>query len=126
MRLDTVLEVTRYIKRCFHKTVRIDTNGQAYLTNRDRNVIQELKIAGVDKVSVSLNAHDKQTYNHVCRPKFENAFERVLEFIERTRSEFDVEVTAVTVPEVNISKVEQKARELQVKFRPRQYRPCFW
>ena len=60
-KLDLVLEVTRWVKKNCRKAVRIDTNGQGYLLNRGRDVVRELKEAGVDKVSVSLNAHDKET-----------------------------------------------------------------
>jgi len=125
-RLDAVIEVTKQIKKNFGKSIRIDTNGHAYLIYKGRKVVEELKEAGVDRVSVSLNAHDAQTYNFVCKPKFENAFNGVLEFIERARQEFDTEITTVTIPEANIQKIEELARKLRVKFRLRAYEPCFW
>jgi len=127
MRLDTVLEVTRWLKK-YHAatTVRVDTNGQAQLFYRDRDVVDELKKAGVNSVSVSLNAPDQQTYEQVCRPKFENAYDAVLDFVGAARSEFVTEVTAVTIPEVDLAKMEQMAFDLGVKFRRRDYVPCFW
>jgi cyclic pyranopterin phosphate synthase len=127
-RLDCILEVSKWIKRHYGKivTLRVDTNGQAFLLNKGRNVIEELKKAGVDKVSVSLNAHDKETYNQVCRPAFENAFESVLDFIRKARELLEVEVTAVRIPEVDISKVGEIAKELGVKFRVREYIQPFW
>jgi len=125
-KLDYILEVTKWIKKHFPITVRIDTNGQAYLMNKRRNVVEELKEANVDRISVSLNAHNKETYNDVCRPKFENAYENVVRFIEKAKGQFDIEITAVTIPEVNILKVEEMARKIGVKFRLRTYQPCFW
>ncbi|KPV64116.1 MAG: molybdenum cofactor biosynthesis protein A [Candidatus Bathyarchaeota archaeon BA2] len=125
-RLDRVLEVTRWIKKYSGMIVRIDTNGQGCLLNKGRKVVRELKEAGVDKISVSLNAHEKETYNQVCKPTFENAFENVLGFIEKAGKEFDVEITVVTIPEVNIQKVRKIARKLGVGFRIREYIPCFW
>ena len=125
-RLDCVLEVTRWIKKHSGRIVRIDTNGQGYLLNKGRKVVKELKEAGVDKISVSLNAHEKETYNQVCKPAFENAFENVLEFVEKARGEFDMEITTVTIQEVSISKVREIARKLGVGFRIREYIPCFW
>jgi TatD family-associated radical SAM protein len=127
-RLDCILEVSKWIKRHYGKivTLRVDTNGQAFLLNKGRNVIEELKKAGVDKVSVSLNAHDKETYNQVCRPAFENAFKSVLDFIRKARELLEVEVTAVRIPEVDISKVGEIAKELGVKFRVREYIQPFW
>ena len=125
-KLDCVLKVAKWVKKHFLITVRIDTNGQAYLINKRRNVVEELKEANVDRISVSLNAHNKETYNDVCRPKFENAYENVVKFIEKAKGQFDVEATAVTIPEVNILKVEEMARKIGVKFRLRAYQPCFW
>jgi len=125
-RLDCVLEVTRWIKKHSGRIVRIDTNGQGYLLNKGGEVVKELKEAGVDKISVSLNAHEKETYNQVCKPAFKNAFENVLEFIEKAREEFDMEITTVTIPEVDIPEVREIARKLGVGFRIREYIPCFW
>ncbi|MEM3578616.1 MAG: TatD family nuclease-associated radical SAM protein [Candidatus Bathyarchaeia archaeon] len=127
-RLDCMLEVGMWIKRRYGKivTLRADTNGQAFLLNKGRDVIKELKTAGMDKVSVSLNAHNKETYNQVCRPTFENAFESILEFIEKAKELLEVEVTAVRIPEVDIQAVEEITRKMGVKFRVRDYIQPFW
>ena len=125
-RLDCVLEVTRWIKKYSGKVVRVDTNGQGYLLNKGRDVVKELKKAGVDKVSVSLNAHDETTYNLICKPEFENAFENVLGFIEKAKKDLDTEITVVTISEVDISKVRELAKRIEVGFRVREYIPCFW
>jgi len=126
-RLDVVLEVTQWIKQHYRKPVRVDTNGQGYLLNRGRDVAQELKAAGVDGVSVSLNAHDKETYNQICRPTHEGAYESILKFIRRAKDVgLDLEATAVTVPEVDITKVRELAEKLGAKFSIRDYIPCFW
>ena len=126
-RLDLVLELTRWIKKHYWKTVRVDTNGQGYLLNRGRDVVRELKEAGVDKVSVSLNAHDKETYNQVCKPVFRDAYENVLEFIKKAKEEgLETEATAVTIPEVDLTKVKELAENMGIKFSAREYIPCFW
>jgi TatD family-associated radical SAM protein len=85
-----------------------------------------LKEAGVDRISVSLNAHDNETYIQVCKPQFEKVFENVLKFIKKAGGEFDTEVTTVAIPEVDIQKVKEMAGKMGVKFRVRQYVPCFW
>jgi cyclic pyranopterin phosphate synthase len=126
-RLDLVLEVTRWLKKHYWRTVRVDTNGQRYSLNKGRNVVRELKEAGVDKVSVSLNAHDKETYNQICKPVFEDVYENVLDFIKKAKEEgIETEVTAVTIPEVEISKVKELAERMGVKFTVRHYIPFFW
>ena len=126
-RLNLVLEVTRWVKKHYWNTVRVDTNGQGYLLNKGRDVVLELKEAGVDKVSVSLNAYDKATYNQVCKPVFEDAYENVLEFIKKAKEEgLETEATAVTIPEVDLAKVKELAERIGVKFSVREYIPCFW
>jgi len=125
-RLDCLLEVTKWIKKHSEKVVRIDTNGQGYLLNRERDVVKELKEAGVNKVSVSLNAHNEETYSRICKPQFQNSFEHVLEFIEKVKRELETEITAVAIPEVDVTKVGQLAAKMGVGFRVRKYIPCFW
>lgn len=126
-RLTLVLEVTRWLKKHYYNTVRVDTNGQGYLLNKGNDVVRNLKKAGVDKVRVSLNAQDKETYNQICRPAFEDAYERVLEFIKNAREqELETEVTVVGVPEVDLAKVKELAKNIGVELSVREYIPCFW
>jgi len=126
-RLDLLLNLARWAKN--HRNnirIRVNTNGHANALNPNRNVVAELKAAGVEKISVSLNAADEETYNEVCKPTFTEAYAAVLEFTAKAKSVLDVEVTAVTTPEVNVHKVEALANQLGVKFRLRQCVPCFW
>lgn len=106
--------------------VRIDTNGHGYLLNPGREVVKELKEAGVNDVSVSLNGHNAETYNRVCRPALRNAYESVLDFIKKAKRSLNVEITAVRIPEIDISKIENLASQLNVKFRLREYISCFY
>jgi len=128
MRLDCILEVTRWIKR-YHPDmrVRLDTNGHGYLLNPERKVVEEIREAGVDAVTVSLNGHDEETYQHVCKPSFKDAYKSVLFFIaEAKRANLEIEVTAVRIPEIDISRIQNLALQLGVNFRARDYIPCFY
>ena len=127
-RLDLLLEVTRWVRQHYGRQlpIRVNTNGHGYLLNPGRNVAKELKAAGVNKVSVSLNAGNEESYNEICKPSFQNAYATVLDFVRKSREILDVEVTAVTIPEVNLHQVESVAKKLGVNFRLRQYFPCFW
>lgn len=126
-RMDNVLDVTKHVKKRYYKPVRLDTNGQGYLINKGRDVVRELKEAGLDKIKVSLNAHNKETYNQICKPAFENAFESILEFITKAKEKgLEIQVTAVTIPEIEITKVKELADKLGVKFSVREYIPFFW
>ena len=126
-RLDLMLQLAQWIRKSYGNVVmRVNTNGHGMALNPGRDVVAELKTAGVEKVSVSLNAGDEETYNEVCKPSFAGAYDAVLEFIEKAKPFLDVEVTAVTTPEVDIYKAEALAKQLGVKFRLRQCIPCFW
>ena len=127
-RLDLLLMLARCIKWRYEDPVpiRVNTNGHGYLLNPRRDVVGELKAAGVDKGSVSLNAGDEETYNEICKPTIAGAYAAVLRFIEKARPVLDVEVTAVTTPEIDLHKVETLAKLMGVKFRLRQCIPCFW
>ena len=126
-RLDCLLEVVGWVKKYHGQTVRIDTNGQGYLLNKGRDVVKELKDAGIDNVSVSVNAHDEATYNQVCKPTFNDAFYNVLEFVRKAKkAQLDTEITAVALPEIDIPKVRELADAVGVGFRVRQYVPGFW
>jgi TatD family-associated radical SAM protein len=127
-RLDCLLDITRWIRQHCGKPVviRVNTNGHCNSLNHDRNVAKELKAAGVNKVSVSLNAADEETYNEVCQPSFAGAYAATLEFIRSAKEELETEVTAVTIPEIDLQKVRDTAKKLGVKFRLRECIPCFW
>ena len=125
-RLDCVIEVSKWIKKNHLIPIRIDTNGHGYLLNKGRNVVEELKTAGVDKVSVSLNAHDKETYDKVCHPRFKDAFHNILDFIEKAKDKMNTEITVVSVPEVDLEKVKKIAMKIGTPFRVREYYSPFW
>jgi TatD family-associated radical SAM protein len=83
-RLDLVIGVIKHIKRRHHIHSRLDTNGHGYLLNPGRDVVEERQEAGLDGVSVSLNTHNKELYNKVCRSEFKDAFDGVLDFVQRS------------------------------------------
>ena len=127
-RLDVLLEISRWIKKNYPNIpIRLDTNGHGYALNKGRDVAKELKDSGFSKTSVSLNGHNKETYNENCRPRLERGFEAVLEFIQKAKaSDLEVEVSAVRMPEVDIQKVKALTEVLGVPLRIRDYIPCFW
>ena len=127
-RLDVLLTVARWIRQHYGKPqrIRVNTNGHGYVLNQGRDVAVELKAAGVDKVTVSLNAGDKETYMEICKPTFAGAYEAVIDFVQKAKSTLEVEVTAIRMPEVDIAKTQVAADQLGVKFRIREYIPCFY
>lgn len=116
LRFDVVLAVTRWLKNR-NIRVRIDTNGQAALINPGRDVISELKTAGIDSVSVSLNAESEEKYDKLCRPIHKNAYSAVLDFIKGARKAgIKTRVTVVNVPEIDLKKCKKLAGELDSDF----------
>jgi len=127
-RLDVLLDVARWIRQHYGRplTIRVNTNGHGYLLNQGRDVTAELKAAGVDKVSVSLNAGDGDTYTEICKPTFPGVYEAVIDFIQKAKPVLQVEATAVRMPEVDVTKAKAVANSLGVEFRIREYIPCFY
>ena len=127
-RLDALLEIVRWIReRGGSMPIRVDTNGHGYALNKGRDVAEEMRIAGVSSVSVSLNGHDETSYAENCRPEFSGSFAAVLEFVKKAKKTgLDVEVSAVRMPEVNMDKIRIVTESLGVPLRIRDYVPCFW
>ncbi|MBM4129045.1 MAG: YchF/TatD family DNA exonuclease, partial [Nitrospira sp.] len=117
MRLDLAKNVAGWIKE-HHGKVRINTNGHGNLINR-RNILPELS-GIVDSISVSLDAHDEETYNRICRPVYRNAFKEVIEFIKEAKKYIPrVEVTVVELKGLDIEKCRKLTDELGVRLRIR-------
>ena len=116
-RIDIVKNVARWIKK-HNGRVRINTNGHANLIHK-RDVMPELK-GLVDSISVSLDAHDENTYNRLCKPAYKNAFREVIGFI-RGAKEFipDVQATVVDIEGVDLEKCRELAEKIGVTLRIR-------
>ena len=121
VRLDDVIEITKWLKNRGMK-VRLDTIGHAKLIYPDRNVGEELARAGMNVVSISLNAQDEDTYNRLCNPKFKNAYEKMLEFArEVSKSGMELRFTVVNLPVVEIERCREIAKEYCADFKVRGY-----
>jgi TatD DNase family protein len=117
LRLEVVKSVAAWIKKQ-GGIVRINTNGQGNLINK-RNILAELK-GIVDIVSVSLNAHDAESYNRICRPVIKNVFGEIVDFIRKAKEYIpDVQVTVVEMEGVDLGKCRQLADDLGAKLRVR-------
>ena len=89
MRADIVIQISEYIKRnhssLYEKSaplVRINTNGLAFLMQPGFDV---RKLGVVDTVSISLNADDGQEYQRLAQPRYEGAFESLLDFARQAK-----------------------------------------
>ena len=101
-------------------SVRINTDGQANLVH-GRNILPELT-GLIDTVSVSLNAADPTTYQKLCNTPFGAiGFYGVCDFISGARSIPTVIASAVTLPGLDVAKVQALALSLGARFRERPY-----
>jgi TatD family-associated radical SAM protein len=121
-RLDDVLEITRWLK-ARDVSVRIDTIGHAKLQYPNRDVARELKKAGVDEVSVSLNTDDKATYDQLVRPRrYRDAYESMKDFSrDLVKEGINLRFTVLDLPSVDIEKCRRIAEEIGASFKVRGY-----
>jgi TatD DNase family protein len=121
-RLAVVLDLVRRLKREGAARVRIDTDGLASL-REGRDVVPELAEAGVDALSVSLNAADAATYARLCPSGYgESAYAAVKDFIARAARRIpDVAASAVAVPGNPEEACRAVAESLGARFRWRPY-----
>jgi TatD DNase family protein len=117
LRFDLIKNLAAWVKQ--HKgRVRINTNGHGNLIH-GRNILPELQ-GLIDSISISLDAHDEETYNTICKPAFRNAFQGIIEFIKEAKKFIpDVQITVVELNVVDIDKCRKIAGELGVELRLR-------
>lgn len=120
-RLEVVLDVVRRL-RAGARRVRLDTDGLASL-REGRDIPPLLADAGLDAVSVSLNAPDAETYARICPSRHgAAAYHAVREFIAGcVRCLPDVAASAVALPGLDEGACRRVAEELGARFRWRPY-----
>lgn len=109
--LEILKSSAKYAKEKYGLKIRVNTNGLGNLLY-GRNIVPELE-GIVDAVSISLNAPTKKKYMEVTRPRYENAFEGMLQFAGECKKYLpEVKFTVVDV----LSEEEiQQSKELAVK-----------
>jgi cyclic pyranopterin phosphate synthase len=118
-RFDILLRLTEWLhNKGMH--VRLDTNGHAALICPGRDVVTELKTAGLDAVSVSLNAESEEKYNRLCKPVFEGSYGALLDFTKKAiKAGIRTRMTVVRHPDIDISECERIATGLGASFKMR-------
>lgn len=95
LKLEELKQTAEYIKEKYpHLKTRINTNGQGNLIHK-RNIVPELK-GLIDSVSISYNGENKKVYDELSKPKLENAYEGMKDFIKECVKE-NIETTATIV-----------------------------
>ncbi len=120
-RLEVLKVIAKRMKERGVKSVRLNTDGLANLVY-GRNVLPELK-GLVDSISISLNAADSKFYSDICKSEYgEEAYKAVCDFIVEAKKYIsDVIVSVVALPDLDLDACEEKAKELGVPLRVREY-----
>jgi TatD DNase family protein len=121
-RLDVLIELARRLRGAGVARVRVDTDGLAALRDGP-DVARRLAAAGVNAVSVSLNAPDAEAYARVCPSRFGTAaYAAVKEFIRSCVEAIpDVAASAVALPGMDEGACRRVAESLGARFRWRPY-----
>jgi len=122
LRLAVLLEVLARLKARGVRRVRLDTDGLASL-REGKDVARLLAGAGLDAVSVSLNAPDAETYARHCPSRFgAAAYPAVEAFIRSCVGVIpDVAASAVALPGLSEGECRRAAEALGARFRWRPY-----
>ncbi len=122
-RIDTVIEVCKYIREKSKIKIRVNSNGLADLIHNKPTA--KLLEGHVDAISISLNAPDKETYLKVARPRFgEPSFKAMLKFAADCKKyipsvSFSVVDQVITPEEIEACK--KLASEMGIDLRVRGY-----
>jgi len=121
-RLGVLIELIRRLRAGGARRVRLDTDGLASL-REGRDVVPELVAAGLDAVSISLNAPDAVTYARICPSRHgEAAFHACRGFIRSAVSAgLEVSASFVALPELSQADCRAACAALGARFR---WRPC--
>lgn len=123
VRLEELIEVSRYIKEKYHLPVRVNTNGLGDLVH-GRTIAKELCEA-VDSISISLNMPDAKSYQEVVRSKYgEESFDAMLKFAVECKKYLNDEVKFSVVDVIGEEAVEKSktlAEKLGIPLRVRVY-----
>lgn len=121
IRWKQVAKISKWIKENYpHIKIRVNTNGLA-TAYFNENILEKLK-GLVDKIYVSLNAHNEKTFGLLHKTKIKKPFNKILSFIKKAKKYIPlVVVTTIQHPQIDIAKVKKIAQELNVEYLPREY-----
>ena len=126
MRMDILCSLAEWLKRNYPNCIlRLNTNGLADLFNPSEVPAAE-RLSLFDKISISLNAGDAETYARVTRPQMPNpeeAYSAVLHFANDCKNR-NISVSFTLVDIISPEEIElarQVAESLAIPLRIRKY-----
>ena len=122
-RLDDVLEVCRFIKDKYNKTIRINTNGLADLIHKKNTA--PMFDGLIDIVSISLNTPNKERYLELTRSKFGiESFDAMIKFAENVKhyvKEVVLSTVSTTLTEEEETECADICKKIGVTYRIRPF-----
>ena len=119
--LDTLLAAAKLAKEEKGLKTRLNTNGLGNEEN-GRNIVPELSEV-IDSVSISLNAPDAKKYQEVSRPKYDNGFDKMVDFAGKCKDQIkEVKWSIVDVlSEEDIEKCKKLSFDTGIELRIRHF-----
>ncbi|SDA62299.1 radical SAM enzyme, TIGR04100 family [Butyrivibrio sp. INlla18] len=119
--LETLLAAAKVAKEEKNLRTRLNTNGLGNEEN-GKNIVPEIAKV-IDAVSISLNAPNSQKYSEVTRPKYDGAFDKMVDFATKCKEEIkDVKWSIVDVlPEEDIAKCKALSESTGIELRIRHF-----
>lgn len=121
-RIETIIEICKYIRSRSDIKIRINTNGLADLIHG--KPVAHMLEGYVDAVSISLNAPNAEEYAAVTRPKFGmQSFDAMLKFASDVKTYVpEVTLSVVdTISEQAIEECRKIAENIGVNYRVRKF-----
>lgn len=126
VKFEEVKKICQYLRENMPEIkIRINTNGHgSYLAKR--NIAPELAEL-INSISISLNGQNEEIYNALSCPKFEGAYQAMLDFAsECVKSGIDTTMSVVSKFQedkffVDIEECEKIANNIGAKFRNREW-----
>ncbi len=120
IKFDVLMTVARFVRRN-GGTTRINTNGQAELFLKDKDVAKRLSEC-IDKVSISLNETNAKDYDNICHSKYGlEAYDALITFAKHCVDVgIDVTMSVMeTIGEEKIKLCKETAERIGAKLRVR-------
>ena len=119
--LDTLLAAAKLAKEEKGLKTRLNTNGLGNEEN-GRNIVPELSEV-IDSVSISLNAPDAKKYQEVSRPKYDDGFDKMVDFAGKCKDQIkEVKWSIVDVlSEEDIEKCKKLSFDTGIELRIRHF-----
>ena len=122
-RIETVIEVCKYIREKSKIKIRVNTNGLADLIHNKPTA--ELLKGYIDAISISLNAPTKEEYLKVARPRFGiESFDALLKFATDCKKYIGSVTFSVVDKVISKEQIEASrklAEEMGIGLRVREY-----